>query len=443
MRIAVVGTGYVGLVVGACLAETGHHVLCVDSDAAKINGLEHGNMPIYEPGLEELVLRNSEEERLGFTTRLDDAVERSLIVFITVGTPPMQDGSCDLSQVFDVAEGIGKAANGYKVVVNKSTVPVGTARRVRELISGSTDYELDVVSNPEFLKEGSAVEDFMRPDRIVVGVDDVRTAELMKELYAPFVRTGRPIIVMDPESAEMTKHAANAMLATRISLMNELACLCERVGADIDMVRKAVGADTRIGSAFLFPGIGYGGSCFSKDMQSIAKFGEQNAARLTILEAAQDVNRRQRTVIIDKITAHFGPDLHGSTIAVWGLAFKPKTDDMRYAPSIDIINRLLDMGARVNAYDPVSIEEAKRRFGDRISLYQRGYQAVDGADALVILTEWPEFRMPDFDRLKSCMNQRIVFDGRNVFDPQTMARHGFTYYSIGRRSVSADNTDIV
>lgn len=440
MQIAVVGTGYVGLVVGTCLAETGHDVLCVDKDEPKIDGLKRGELPIYEPGLEELVLRNVEEERLEFTTDLAGAVDRALMIFIAVGTPPMDDGSADLTHVLEVAQSVGESMNGYKVIVNKSTVPVGTARRVNDIVAESTHHPFDVVSNPEFLKEGSAVEDFMKPDRIIVGVDDVRVSELMKELYAPFVRTGRPIIVMDPESAELTKYAANAMLATRISFINEIANLCEKVGADVDYVRAGMGADSRIGSAFLFPGVGYGGSCFPKDVRAITKLGQDNKLPLTILEAAHAVNSRQKGLLVDKIAGHFGSDLSGMTMAVWGLAFKPKTDDMREAASIEIIGRLLDMGASVQAYDPVAAKEARRRFGDTISLHNRSYHALDGADALVLLTEWPEFRTPDFDRMKSAMKQPVVFDGRNVFEQAAMVRHGFTYYAVGRPPKNVSGT---
>jgi len=439
MRIAVIGTGYVGLVVGTCLAETGHDVVCVDVDQAKIDGLKGGVLPIYEPGLEELVLRNTEEERLGFTTNLGEAVDQALVVFIAVGTPPQEDGSADLTHVLNVAEAIGNAMNGYKVIVNKSTVPVGTARRVREVVSGVTHEEFDVVSNPEFLKEGSAVEDFMKPDRIIIGTDDIRVSELMKELYAPFVRTGRPIMVMDPESAELTKYAANAMLATRISFMNEIANLCELVGADVEKVRVGVGSDSRIGSAFLFPGVGYGGSCFPKDVRAVIRLGENTDLELTILKAAHNANERQKTVLNRKIEQHFGGDLSGRTFAVWGLAFKPKTDDMREAPSLVVVEELLSKGAVVRAYDPVAMAEAKRRFGDRVELCERRYHALDGADALVLLTEWSEFRVPDFDRMKSLMSQPVIFDGRNVFKRSTMAQCGFTYYSIGRPNSGEEN----
>jgi len=435
MRITVVGTGYVGLVVGTCLAETGHNVVCVDVDEAKIESLKHGVVPIYEPGLEELVLRNSEEERLEFTTDLDRAVEDSLVVFITVSTPPNEDGSVDLTHVMNVAEAIGRAMNGYKVIVNKSTVPVGTARRVREVVGSVTEEEFDVVSNPEFLKEGNAVEDFMRPDRIIVGTADPRVSELMKELYSPFVRTGRPIMIMDAESAELTKYAANGMLATRISFMNEIANLCERVGADVERVRVAVGADSRIGSAFLFPGAGYGGSRFPKDVRAAISLGEKTDFELTILKAVHRVNERQRTVLCRKITAHFGDDLSGRTFAIWGLAFKPKTDDMREAPSLAVIDGLLENGATVRAYDPVAGQEAVRRFGDRIEVCERSYHALDGADAMVLLTEWSEFRTPDFDRMKSLMRGAVIFDGRNVFERSVMARYGFTYYPMGRPPV--------
>jgi len=432
MRIAVVGTGYVGLVVGTCLAETGHNVVCVDVDKKKIDSLKRGVLPIYEPGLEELVLRNVEEERLTFTTDLAGAVKHALVVFIAVGTPPREDGSADLTHVLDVAASICRAMEGYKVIVNKSTVPVGTARQVCDVVAEVTHEQFDIVSNPEFLKEGAAVEDFMKPDRIIIGTDDVRVCELMKELYSPFVRTGRPIMVMDPESAELSKYAANAMLAIRISFMNEMANLCERIGADVERVRECIGADNRIGMAFLFPGVGYGGSCFPKDVRAIINFGQDSDFELTILKAAHEVNEQQKRLLVQKIANHFGDDLSGLTFAVWGLAFKPKTDDMREAPSLVIVKELLDKGATVRAYDPVAGKEANRRFGDRIELCTRSYHVLDGADALVLLTEWSEFRTPDFEQMKSLMREPVVFDGRNVFERTTMARHGFTYYAIGR-----------
>ena len=438
MHVSVVGTGYVGLVVGACLADTGHDVICVDVDEEKVARLNEGHIPIYEPGLEEIVRLNRKAGRLSFTTDLESAVRASLINFIAVGTPPGEDGSADLKYVRQVAEGIGNAMDGmvgeniYKVVVNKSTVPVGTAAMVKEIISSRTDYPFDVVSNPEFLKEGAAVHDFLNPDRVVVGVEDPRVAELMKELYAPFVRTGNPIMVMDVASAEMTKYASNIMLAVRISLMNELANLCERLGADVEKVRRGVGADRRIGSAFLFPGIGYGGSCFPKDVDALALTARRNGYELEIVEAAQRVNKRQKSVLLDKIHARYGADLTGRKFAVWGLAFKPRTDDMREAPSVTIINGLLDAGAEVCAHDPAANEEAQRVFGEGFCVADTRYDVLNGRDALVICTEWNEFREPDWVELLENLNEPVIFDGRNLYDPLMMEKRGFEYHSIGR-----------
>jgi UDPglucose 6-dehydrogenase len=433
MKIAVVGTGYVGLVLGACLAENGNSVICVDKDEPKIDRLKSGYIPIYEPGLEELVRRNSQEERLSFTTRLADAVRASSIVFIAVGTPQGEDGSADLQHVMGVARDIGRAMNKYTIVVDKSTVPVGTANKVRETIAGETTQPFAVVSNPEFLKQGAAVEDSMRPDRVVIGVDegDERAGEIMRELYAPFTRTGAPTMMMDTASAELCKYAANAILATRISFMNEIANVCELVGADVDQVRKAIGADRRIGSSFLFPGVGYGGSCFPKDVKALLKSSQDRGYDFRTLRAVESVNETQKQRLVAKMERHF-KNLSGKTIALWGLAFKPRTDDMREAPAIPIIERLLERGATVRAYDPAAAPVAKQLFDSRITLCDRSYDALSGADALAIVTEWNEFREPDFDKIRSLLRTPVVFDGRNIYSPEQMRSLGFTYFSIGR-----------
>lgn len=433
MKIAVVGTGYVGLVVGTCFAESGNNVICVDSDAEKIASLKAGKIPIYEPGLEEMVRRNVEEERLEFSTDLVNAVRRSLINFIAVGTPQGEDGSADLQHVLAVAKAIGNAMDAYKVIVTKSTVPVGTARKVRDAIAQVTNQPFDVVSNPEFLKEGAALDDFLKPDRVVVGCDDPRVAEIMKELYAPFVRTGKPILVMDPASAELAKYTANAMLATRISFMNEIASICDRVGADVNRVREAVGMDSRIGMSFLFPGVGYGGSCFPKDLKAIAHTARTHDYDFKLLRAVEDVNERQKGVLVEKVLSHFGGDIKGKTFAVWGLAFKPQTDDMREAPSIVVINGLLAKGAKVRAFDPQAVPAARRIFGEKIEYAHKYYDTLPGADGLIIVTEWTEFRRPDFEKMKAMMKTPVVFDGRNIFNPATLRKLGFTYYGIGVR----------
>jgi len=430
MRIAIIGTGYVGLVAGTCFAETGNDVVCVDNDASKIDGLEDGIIPIYEPGLEELVKRNVAEGRLTFTTDLDEAVKQALVCFIAVGTPPGDDGSSDLTAVLAVAQSIGRAMNGFKVVVDKSTVPVGTARRVADALRRETDHPFDVVSNPEFLKEGAAIDDFLKPDRVVIGCDDPRTAEIMRELYAPFVRTGKPILVMDVESAELTKYAANAMLATRISFMNEMATLCERLGADVNAVRKGIGLDSRIGSSFLFPGIGYGGSCFPKDVKALVKTAEEGGYDLRILQAVERVNEHQKKWLLRKVDAHFD-DVAGKVFGVWGLSFKPRTDDMREAPSIVVVNGLLERGATVRVSDPVAMEEARRHFEDRVTYCEKHYDALDGADALIVCTEWNQFRNPDFDRIRSLLRAPNVFDGRNIYTNARLAERGFTYFGVG------------
>ena len=431
MKIAVVGTGYVGLVAGACFAESGNDVVCVDKDETKIRTLKRGRMPIYEPGLEELVRRNRSEGRLTFTTMLPKAVRDAVIIFIAVGTPQGEDGAADLKHVLAVAAEIAKAMNGYKVIVDKSTVPVGTSERVREVIRHGTTHPFSVVSNPEFLKQGAAIDDFMKPDRVVIGVEDERARDLMLELYAPFTRTGAPIMVMDCASAELSKYAANAMLASRISFMNEVANVCELVGADVDHVRKAMGADRRIGTAFLFPGVGYGGSCFPKDVQAMIRFASDKSYQFKILESVETVNKAQKTRLFAKIKKHFGA-LKGKTIAVWGLAFKPRTDDMREAPAIPLIEALLAAGATVQVYDPEAIKVARGIFGNKITYAASNYDALKGADCLAIVTEWNEFRRPDFTRMRSLMRSAIVFDGRNIFTPDEMKQSGFAYYSIGR-----------
>jgi UDPglucose 6-dehydrogenase len=433
MRIAVVGTGYVGLVLGACLAENGNDVICVDKDESKIETLNGGGIPIYEPGLEELVRRNRHEDRLTFTTDLPGAVRASSIVFIAVGTPQGEDGSADLRHVLAVARDVGRAMNKYTVVVDKSTVPVGTAKKVGETIAKETTQPFSVASNPEFLKQGAAIEDFMKPDRVVIGTvpGDDRAAAIMRELYAPFTRTGAPIIMMDTASAELCKYAANSILAARISFMNEIANVCELVGADVDHVRKAIGADRRIGTSFLFPGVGYGGSCFPKDVKALLKSASDHGYDFKTLRAVEAVNESQKERLVHKMQQHFR-DLRGRTIALWGLAFKPRTDDMREAPAIPIIERLLEHGASVRAYDPAAGPVARRLFDGRIALCEKSYDALDNADALAIVTEWNEFREPDFVKMRSLLRSPVVFDGRNIYSPEQMHALGFTYFSIGR-----------
>ena len=433
MKVAVVGSGYVGLVTGACLAETGNEVICADIDLRKIERLRQNDIPIYEPGLEDLVRRNQAEGRLSFTTDVGHAVEQARVVFIAVGTPPGEDGSADLQHVLAVARTIGKHLTGPKVVVTKSTVPVGTAEKVRTAVQGETKGVFYVCSNPEFLKEGAAIDDFMKPDRIVVGVDRDEARDIMAELYEPFVRTGNPILFMDIPSAEVTKYAANAMLATRISFMNQVAMFCELVGADVNSVRKGIGTDKRIGSAFLFPGPGYGGSCFPKDVKALIKTGSEVGLVFDVLEAVERVNERQKLVVLEKLRAGFGGQLKGRTVAVWGLAFKAETDDMRESPSIPLIEGLLAAGARVQAHDPKAMETARAVFGDRVMYAADPYSAVHGADALAIVTEWLVYRNPDFDRVKSLLRQALVVDGRNLYDPARMRALGFTYHGIGRK----------
>jgi UDPglucose 6-dehydrogenase len=433
MKIAVVGTGYVGLVLGACLAENGNTVECVDKDESKVRMLRAGRMPIYEPGLEELVVRNGREERLTFTTDLASAVPTADVVFIAVGTPQGEDGAADLQHVLAVAKEIGRAMTKYTVVVDKSTVPVGTAPKVRAAIAAETSHPFSIVSNPEFLKQGAAIEDFMKPDRVVIGIEDKdeRATLFMKELYGPFTRTGAPILIMSTASAELCKYAANSILATRISFMNEIANVCELLGADVDHVRKAIGSDRRIGTSFLFPGVGYGGSCFPKDTQALLRSTADKGYDFKILRAVEEVNELQKQRLVEKIERHFG-ELSNRTIAVWGLAFKPRTDDMREAPSIPIIERLLARGATVKAYDPAATPVARRIFDGRIALCEKSYEALAGADALAIVTEWNEFREPDFAKMRSLMKAPVVFDGRNIYSPEHMRALGFTYFSIGR-----------
>ena len=432
MNISVIGTGYVGLVVGACLAETGNDVVCADTDAGKIEGLQRNVLPIYEPGLDTLVERNQQQGRLKFTTDVASAIQRADVVFIAVGTPPDEDGSADLRHVLNVAETIGQHMGRELVIVTKSTVPVGTAAKVGTAVAKHAKLPFHLCSNPEFLKEGAAVDDFMKPDRVVLGVDSDEARSVMAELYAPFVRTGKPIIFMDIPSAEMTKYAANAMLATRISFMNEIAALCERVGANVDQVRKGVGTDARIGPSFLFPGPGYGGSCFPKDVKALVQTARQCETPLLVLEAVESANNRQKQKLFEKLSETLNGDLSGATIAVWGLSFKPNTDDMRESPSLDLIESVLAAGAKVVAHDPAAMEEARRRLDDRISYAATNYDALNGADALVIVTDWNEYRHPDFVRIKDTLRKPIVIDGRNLYSPEKLAKLGFTYRSFGR-----------
>ena len=436
MKITVVGTGYVGLVSGACLADVGMDVTCVDIDQQKIANLKKGILPIYEPGLEHIVARNVAAGRLNFTSTLSDAIVGSETVFIAVGTPPGEDGSADLQYVLKVAQSIGEHMQDYLVVVTKSTVPVGTASKVKSTLQSAltkrgltTDF--GVASNPEFLKEGAAIDDFMRPDRIVCGVDNERAEGVLSRLYKPFTLNGHPVLFMDIPSAEMTKYAANAMLATKISFMNDIALLCEVMGADVNQVRRGIGSDPRIGHKFIYPGIGYGGSCFPKDVKALVRAGEENGHALRILQAVEDVNDDQKQVMVKKVMAQFGQDLTGKHFAMWGLSFKPETDDMREAPSVVIANALLEAGATVAAYDPVATEEAKHQLGDRITYANDAYAALEGADALLLVTEWREFRMPNWDRVKETLQTPVVIDGRNIFDAKVLRDQGFVYQGIG------------
>jgi UDPglucose 6-dehydrogenase len=440
MKIAVVGTGYVGLVSGTCFAETGIDVVCVDIDERKIDALNNGHIPIYEPGLEDIYKRNVERGRLSFSTSLKDSLQDCEVIFIAVGTPPDEDGSADMKYVMGVAREIGKNIDHYMVIATKSTVPVGTSRKIFEVIKEETDKRsveipFDVASNPEFLKEGSAVQDFLKPDRIIVGTESAKAKKMMKRLYKAFLLNGHPILFMDIASSEMTKYAANSMLATKISFMNDIANLCELVGADVGKVREGIGSDPRIGNKFIYPGIGYGGSCFPKDVQALIRTGEQLGHPLEILKAVEAVNYRQKSVLFNKIVSHFGSDLSGKKFALWGLSFKPKTDDMREAPSLVIIESLLKAGAEVVAYDPVATEEGKRILGDKITFAKDEYDACIDADALVLVTEWSEFRMPNFRVLQKLLKNKLIFDGRNIYDPEEITDQGFSCYSIGRKDI--------
>ncbi len=435
MKLSVIGTGYVGLVVGTCFAESGNDVICVDIDERKVKKLSAGESPIYEPGLTDLLRKNIEEERLTFTSELTLAVTKSLIIFLALPTPQSEDGSADLQHVLAVAREIGRLMNGYKVIVNKSTVPVGTSEKVRQIIAKETKHEFDVVSNPEFLKEGAAINDFMKPDRIVVGTRSAKALSLIQDLYAPFIRTGNPFIVMDERSAELTKYASNAFLATKVSFMNEMANLCDIVGADIDLVRKGMGSDPRIGTQFLFAGIGYGGSCFPKDVSALLNTSQSVGYEFPILRSVEAVNVRQKELVLGKMKKHFGQDLKGLTVTIWGLAFKPNTDDMREAPSLVLIDALLKEGARLKVHDPVAMQEARGRLGNSVAYFENNYEALRGADALVVVTEWNEFRRPDFERMRSLMKQAVIFDGRNIYDPPRLREIGFTYFGIGRGGV--------
>lgn len=440
MNIAVVGTGYVGLVTGTCFAETGVNVVCVDIDKKKVEMLRNGEVPIYEPGLDSLLERNIDKGRISFTTSLEKSLKEADAVFIAVGTPPDEDGSADLKYVLGVAGEIGQHMQDYKVIVTKSTVPVGTSYKVKaaveeELQKRGVRIPFDVASNPEFLKEGSAVDDFLKPDRIVVGVESKRAEKVMKRLYKPYLMNGHPLLFMDIFSSEMTKYAANSMLATKISFMNDIANLCELVGANVDLVRKGIGSDTRIGNKFIYPGTGYGGSCFPKDVQALVRTADEYGHSLEVLKAVEAVNYRQKTTLVEKIKNHFGDNLKGKQFGLWGLAFKPKTDDMREAPSLVIIEQLIALGANIRAYDPVAMEEAQRILGDKIEYAKDEYDVCIDADALIVVTEWSEFRMPNFRILEKLMNEKTVFDGRNIYDPEEMAEQGFNYYSIGRKVV--------
>jgi UDPglucose 6-dehydrogenase len=432
MNLSIIGTGYVGLVQGACFADTGNRVICMDIDERKIKALKKGIIPIYEPGLEEMVQKNAQEGRLEFTTSLKIAVQNSDVIFLCLPTPQSEDGSADLTHVLEVAEEIGKDANGEKLVVSKSTVPVGTADKIRQIVRKKSKYPVQVASNPEFLKEGTALQDSLKPDRIVIGSRSKKAIEILKELYEPFVRTGNPILVMDERSAEMTKYAANAFLAMKISFVNELANLCEQVGADIDWVRRGIAADTRIGKLFLFPGVGYGGSCLPKDVKALIKTSEANDRDPRLLRAVDEVNENQKKVLVSKLASRFRNRLRGKVVAIWGLSFKPQTDDVREAPSLVMIESLLQLGVTVRAHDPIAISAVKARFGKRVQFFESSYDALKGVDALLVVTEWNEFRRPDFTRMKRLMKHPIILDGRNIYDPKEMKEVGFEYYGVGR-----------
>jgi len=432
MNLSIIGTGYVGLVQGACFADTGNNVICMDIDEKKISGLKKGIIPIYEPGLEELVRKNAQEGRLEFTTSIKTAVQKSDIIFLCLPTPPSEDGSADLSHVLSVVDQIGELANADKIVVSKSTVPVGTVDKIKQLLKKKAKFQMDVVSNPEFLKEGTALQDSLKPDRVVIGTKSKKAAAILQELYEPFVRTGNPIIIMDEHSSEMTKYAANAFLATKISFMNELANLCEEVGADIDSIRKGIGSDPRIGKQFLFPGVGYGGSCFPKDVKALISTSEEFGRPLTILRSVDKLNEEQKKVLLRKLNKHFKDQLSGKTIAIWGLSFKPQTDDIREAPSLVMIRELLNAGAKVRAHDPIAISVVEPLFRGKIDFCESSYDALKDADALLVVTEWNEFRNPDFSKMKKMMKKPVILDGRNIYDPKEMKEKGFTYFSIGR-----------
>jgi UDPglucose 6-dehydrogenase len=436
MKISVIGTGYVGLVTGTCLAETGNEVICVDIDESKVEKMRNGEVPIYEPHLDQLFERNIKANRLKFSTSLDEGLAHAEIVFLALPTPENEDGAADLSYVLNVAEQIGKKITTYKVIVDKSTVPVGTAEKVQAIIAKNASCEFDVVSNPEFLREGFAVDDFMKPERIVIGSSNERATELMKRLYSPFVRSGNPIIIMDEKSAELTKYAANSFLATKITFMNEIANYCEKVGADVDMVRAGMGTDSRIGKRFLFPGIGYGGSCFPKDVKALKKAGADENYDFKILSSVIQINTAQKTILLPKIENYFNNDLKGKTIAVWGLAFKPETDDIREAPSIDMMEVLLEKGVKLQVFDPEAMPNIKKRFGDTLSYCESMYEALQNADALLICTEWSIFRTPNYDRLRQLLKNPAVFDGRNLYNVNDMEAEGFTYVSVGRKAVN-------
>ncbi len=441
MKLCVIGTGYVGLVTGTCLAEMGNQVICVDVDPTKIDALRQGEVPIYEPGLDELIQTNTREGRLHFTTDLPWAVQESLVCFIAVGTPPREDGSADLTAVFNVATSIARAMPDYRVIVTKSTVPVGTSEQVGKLIAENTNTPFSIVSNPEFLKQGAAVDDCLKPDRVVVGTNDQRASDIMQELYSPFLRTGNPIILMDIPSAEMTKYVANAFLATKISFINEMSKLCEQVGADISQVRTGISTDSRIGGQFLFPGIGFGGSCFPKDIKALIKTSQEFGCPSQILQAVDQVNQDQRDFFLDKVYRRFGNDLSGKTFAVWGLAFKPRTDDLREAPSVTVIEALLARGASVQAYDPKAMPNAKTLFDTRVTFADTAYEALNQADAMLLITEWNEFRRPDFDQMKQRMKASVIIDGRNQYDPERMLRRGFEYQAMGLLIPSDSSVD--
>ncbi|WP_395618310.1 UDP-glucose dehydrogenase family protein [Aquirufa sp.] len=435
MKIAVVGTGYVGLVTGTCFAETGNHVTCIDINEEKVKQMQAGIIPIYEPGLEDLFKRNTEEGRLDFTTSLQEGITGAKVIFLALPTPPGADGSADLKYILQVADDLGPLLSEYAVIIDKSTVPVGTSEKVHSAIAKNAKVDFDVVSNPEFLREGVAVEDFMKPDRVVIGTQSERAKDLMSRLYAPLVRQGNPIIFMDERSAELTKYAANAFLATKITFMNEIANLCELVGANVDEVRKGIGTDSRIGKRFLFAGIGYGGSCFPKDVQALAKTSAENDYEFKILDSVMKVNENQKTKLIPHLAKHFKGDLSGKKIAMWGLAFKPYTDDIREAPSLYNIDALLELGASVSAYDPEAMNHVRNLLGDKITFTKNPYEALEDADALLIVTEWPQFRTPDFDRMDSLLKNKVIFDGRNLYELSQMQELGYTYYSIGRQTI--------